>query len=85
VFCKGQPNALPVEGSGKQPGKGKYDAVRMGFDMAEGDILMILDADLTVSPEDLPKFYNAIATGSRRFHQWHPTGVCLWRRRPCGF
>ncbi|MBK8416860.1 MAG: glycosyltransferase [Bacteroidetes bacterium] len=53
--------------SGKQPGKGKYDAVRMGFDMAEGDILMILDADLTVSPEDLPKFYNAIATGTGDF------------------
>jgi SAM-dependent methyltransferase len=71
--------------AGQQPGKGKYDAVRMGFDMAEGDILMILDADLTVSPEDLPKFYNAIATGSGRLHKWHPTGVCLWRRRPCGF
>ncbi len=51
----------------KQPGKGKNDAVRKGFDMATGDILMILDADLTVPPEDLPKFYDAIATGKGDF------------------
>ncbi len=52
---------------GKQTGKGKNDAVRKGFDMAEGDILMILDADLTVPPEDLPKFYEAIATNKGNF------------------
>jgi len=46
-----------------QTGKGKGDAVRLGFENAKGDILMILDADLTVPPEDLPKFYNALATG----------------------
>jgi SAM-dependent methyltransferase len=46
---------------GQQKGKGKADAVRAGFEMATGDILMILDADLTVPPEDLPKFYHAIA------------------------
>ncbi|MGQ1889990.1 glycosyltransferase [Thermophagus sp. OGC60D27] len=45
----------------RQPGKGKGDAVREGFKQATGDILMILDADLTVPPEDLPKFYKAIA------------------------
>ena len=50
-----------------QDGKGKGDAVRKGFDMAKGDILMILDADLTVPPEDLPKFYRAIATGAGEF------------------
>jgi SAM-dependent methyltransferase len=44
----------------KQNGSGKGDAVRMGFEHASGDILMILDADLTVAPEDLPKFYNAL-------------------------
>ena len=44
----------------KQTGKGKGDAVRLGFGKATGDVLMILDADLTVSPEDLPKFYDAI-------------------------
>lgn len=51
----------------RQDGKGKADAVRKGFSIAEGDILMILDADLTVPPEDLPKFYNAIATGKGDF------------------
>jgi glycosyltransferase involved in cell wall biosynthesis len=45
----------------QQSGKGKGDAVRKGFGMATGDILMILDADLTMPPEELPKFYNAIA------------------------
>lgn len=51
----------------KQPGKGKGDAVRKGFDEARGDILMILDADLTMPPEELPKFYEAIATGKGEF------------------
>lgn len=51
----------------KQPGKGKADAVREGFKHASGDILMILDADLTVPPEDLPKFYNAIAQSKGDF------------------
>lgn len=46
---------------------GKGDAVRKGFSMAEGDILMILDADLTVPPEDLPKFYEAICSGRGEF------------------
>jgi len=50
-----------------QGGKGKFDAVRKGFDIAQGDILMILDADLTVPPEDLVKFYNAIASGRGEF------------------
>ena len=50
-----------------QDGKGKGDAVRKGFDNACGDILMILDADLTVPPEDLPKFYRAIVTGKGEY------------------
>jgi glycosyltransferase involved in cell wall biosynthesis len=45
----------------KQSGTGKANAVRDGFAQATGDILMILDADLTVAPEDLPKFYIALA------------------------
>ncbi len=51
----------------QQPGKGKGDAVRAGYSIAAGDILMILDADLTVPPEQLPKFYNAIAQNKGGF------------------
>jgi glycosyltransferase involved in cell wall biosynthesis/ubiquinone/menaquinone biosynthesis C-methylase UbiE len=46
---------------------GKGDAVRKGFDVAQGDVLMILDADLTVPPEDLPRFLAPIATGKADF------------------
>ena len=52
---------------GQQDGKGKGDAVRKGYAMAEKDILMILDADLTVPPEDLPKFYQAIRSRKGEF------------------
>jgi SAM-dependent methyltransferase len=45
-----------------QSGKGKGDAVRVGFSAAKNDVLMILDGDLSVSPEDLPKFYEALVT-----------------------
>jgi SAM-dependent methyltransferase len=48
-------------------GVGKGDAVRKGFAAARGDVLMILDADLTVPPEDLPKFYDALASGKGEF------------------
>lgn len=51
----------------RQTGKGKGDAVRLGFDKADGDILMILDADMTVPPEDLPRFVEAIASGKGDF------------------
>jgi SAM-dependent methyltransferase len=51
----------------RQPGKGKGDAVRAGFAAARGDILMILDADLTVPPEAMPKFYNALVAGRGEF------------------
>jgi SAM-dependent methyltransferase len=43
--------------------RGKGEAVRLGFDAASGDVLFILDADLTVAPEDLQKFYRAIVEG----------------------
>ncbi len=48
-------------------GKGKGDAVRKGFAAARYDVLMILDSDLTVPPEDLPKFYRALVTGKGEF------------------
>ncbi|MEX0329945.1 MAG: glycosyltransferase [Puniceicoccaceae bacterium] len=51
----------------QQTGKGKGDAMRLGYREAKGEVLMILDADLTVPPEDLPKFYEAIASGRAEF------------------
>jgi len=51
----------------KQTKKGKGNAVREGFEIASGEVLMILDADLTTPPEDLPKFYNAIAANKGEF------------------
>lgn len=47
----------------KQNGIGKGDAVKNGLSRAKGDILMVLDADLTVPPEDLIKFYRALVEG----------------------
>ena len=51
----------------RQTGTGKGDAVRLGFAHAGGDVLMILDADLTVAPEDLPRFLNALCAGKGEF------------------
>jgi SAM-dependent methyltransferase len=51
----------------RQSGIGKADAVRLGFSKAKGDVLMILDADLTVPPEDLPRFYEALISGKGEF------------------
>jgi glycosyl transferase family 2 len=51
----------------RQDGKGKGDAVRKGFAQASNEVLMILDADLTMPPEDLPKFYEAYVSGKGEF------------------
>jgi 2-polyprenyl-3-methyl-5-hydroxy-6-metoxy-1,4-benzoquinol methylase len=51
----------------QQTGKGKGDAVRLGFEKATGDILIILDADLTVQPEELVNFVSAIVSGRGEF------------------
>lgn len=53
----------------QQTGKGKGDAVRLGFAEATGDLLMILDADLTVPPEELPVFYDVITKGQADYVQ----------------
>jgi glycosyl transferase family 2/methyltransferase family protein len=47
----------------EQLGRGKGDAVRLGFARARYDVLMILDADLTVRPRELPRFLEALETG----------------------
>jgi glycosyltransferase involved in cell wall biosynthesis len=51
----------------KQQTKGKGGAVREAFAQASGDVLMILDADLTMPPEDLPKFYSVLRAGLADF------------------
>jgi len=51
----------------RQKGEGKGDAVRMGFAKAKNEILMILDADLTVDPKELTKFYRALCDGYAEF------------------
>lgn len=51
----------------RQTGEGKGDAVRLGFSRAKGDVLMILDADLTVTPKDLPRFYEALLSDKGEF------------------
>jgi SAM-dependent methyltransferase len=62
-----------------QPGRGKGDAIRTGFAAAKHDVLMILDGDLSVRPEDLPKFYRALVqdrgeliNGSRLVYDMEP-------------
>jgi SAM-dependent methyltransferase len=47
----------------KQQGRGKGDAVRLGFAEARGDVVLILDSDMGVAPEDIPKFVRALAGG----------------------
>lgn len=59
----GRPIKLVHQGSGI----GKGDAVRKGFAAAEGDVLVIQDADLTAPPEDLPKFFEAWCRGKGEF------------------
>ena len=49
------------------PATGKGEAVRLGFEAAKGDVVMILDADLSVQPEDLPKFFLTLAEGRGEF------------------
>ncbi|WP_284152457.1 bifunctional class I SAM-dependent methyltransferase/glycosyltransferase family 2 protein [Desulfofustis limnaeus] len=51
----------------RQEGRGKGDAVRLGFSMAENDVVMILDADMTVMPEELPRFYDLLVSGKTDF------------------
>ena len=51
----------------RQVGEGKGNAVFTAYDVARGDVLMILDADLTMPPEQLPKFWDAIRLGKGEF------------------
>lgn len=51
----------------RQTGSGKADAVRLGLSRAKGDVLLIMDADLTVRPEDLPRFYDTLCSRQGEF------------------
>jgi len=51
----------------KQNSRGKGGAVREAFAAAKGDLLFILDADLTMPPEELPKFYEVARSGTAEF------------------
>lgn len=51
----------------QQTGRGKCDAVRLGFQCSTGDLLAILDADLTMPPELLGRFYDAYCQGLADF------------------
>ena len=53
--------------SGRMLPQGKADATRKGFAEATGDVLMILDADLTVEPRELPRFFDVLARGQAEF------------------
>lgn len=47
--------------------KGKADAVRKGFAKAKGEVLFIYDADVSINPNDLSKFYKAIISNKGEF------------------
>jgi hypothetical protein len=51
----------------QQMGRGKGDAMRLGFAQAKGDIVMILDGDVTVPAQELPKFFEALISGAGEF------------------
>jgi len=51
----------------KQTGKGKGDAVRLAFEQARGEVVLILDSDMGVAPEDVPKFVTALVRGKGEF------------------
>ena len=59
----------------RQPGRGKQDAVRLGIQKATNDLVTILDADLTMPPEMLVRFYTRLSRRSRGFHQWAQANV----------
>jgi len=66
-----------------KPNRGKGHAVRVGFDSAEGEVLMILDADMAVMPEELPRFLQLMEEGVADFCKWHPGDLSDGDKNPC--
>jgi ubiquinone/menaquinone biosynthesis C-methylase UbiE len=49
------------------PNRGKGNAVKAGFDAAQNEVIMILDADISTPPEELPRFFNPLNQGRCQF------------------
>lgn len=47
----------------EQPGTGKGDALRAGFEAATGDIIVMIDADGSMSPQEIPRLLFFLADG----------------------
>ena len=47
-----------------QAGSGKGEALRMGFEAATGDIIVMLDADGSTDPSEIPAFVGALCSGA---------------------
>jgi len=56
--------ALPDIRVVQQPGRGKGDALRAGFDAATGDIVIAIDADGSTNPREIPAFVGALLSGA---------------------
>jgi len=48
----------------QQPGRGKGDALRAGFERCTGDIVVMLDADGSMAPAEIPRFVAALVRGA---------------------
>lgn len=49
------------------PNRGKGQAVKQGFDAATQEVIMILDADVSTPPEELPRFFEPLNRGVCQF------------------
>jgi glycosyltransferase involved in cell wall biosynthesis len=47
-----------------QPGRGKGDALNAGFAACTGDIIVMLDADGSTDPREIPRFVSALCAGA---------------------
>jgi dolichol-phosphate mannosyltransferase len=73
---------LKVVGYDKNMGKG--NAIKMGFERAEGDSIVVIDGDLDVDPRFIPSYVEALNTNDVAVaSKWHPqsrTTVTLKRK-----